>query len=90
MLNDKEIIPQSKTLGKGYAYLFSIALTGLLCWQSVDAKYSSKSGLDIHTKDVPVHVLGGYLFLVASALGFNTDKLAIALGSALSGGRKLE
>lgn len=83
--------PNRKTsLGKGYAYLFAIAVTALLCWQSVDVKYTKSDGLEWQTKEVPVHLLVGYLFLVGSSLGFNTDALAVALGNALSQGRRLE
>lgn len=73
-----------KTCGKGYSYLFAIALTGLLCWQSNAIKYSKADGWEWQTKEVPAHVLYGYLFLVASTLGFDTDKLASAVGRTLS------
>lgn len=95
---NKDLIPlncdscpnKKTTLGKGYAYLFAIAITGLLCWQSVDIKSTKNEGLEWHTKEVPVHLLAGYVFLVASSLGFNTDAIAVALGNALSQGRRLE
>jgi hypothetical protein len=80
---------REKTLSKGYSYLFAVALTVLLGFQGLDGKVSSAHGIEIKTKEVPMLVLGGYIFLVAGALGFDTDSLAAAFGNALSAGRKL-
>lgn len=63
-------------IGKGYSYLFSILLTCLLAWQSVDVKYSKTQGWEAKTKDVPIALLIPCLFLIAGALGINTDPLA--------------
>lgn len=67
-------------LGKGYSFLFSIALTVLMVWQSCDVKYSAQSGLEVKTRDVPLAILVPSFFLIAGALGLNTDPLAQALG----------
>lgn len=71
-------------LGKGYSFLFSIALTVLVAWQSCDVKYSDQRGLEIQTRDVPLAILVPSFFLIAGALGLNTDPLAQALGRFLS------
>ncbi len=71
-------------LGKGYSFLFSIALTVLLVWQSVDIKYSSQGGLEVKTRDIPLGILLPSFLLIAGALGINTDPIAEKLGSFLS------
>jgi hypothetical protein len=71
-------------LGKGYSFLFSVALTVLLVWQSVDVKYSSQGGLEVKTRDIPLGILLPSFLLIAGALGINTDPIAQKLGSFLS------
>lgn len=63
-------------LGKGYSYLFSIILTALLVWQSCEIKYAKGLGWELKTKDVPIALLIPSLFLIAGALGVNTDPIA--------------
>lgn len=85
-----ETCPNRKTtLGKGYSYLFAILLTALLGWSSITFKYSRSQGLEVTTRDLPAHILIGYLILVGGALGINTDKIASSLGAALSSGKEL-
>ena len=72
-------------LGKGYSFLFSLALTALLAWQSVDLKYSRIDGLEIKTRDVPLALLLPSLILIAGALGINTDPIAQKFGGLLGG-----
>lgn len=84
-----ETCPNRKTtLGKGYSYLFVILLTILLGWSSINLKYRSQ-GVNIETRDVPVHILIGYLVLVGGILKINTDKAAGVLGQFLSSGKQL-
>lgn len=71
-------------LGKGYSFLFSIALTALLAWQSVDVKYSKADGLELKTRDVPLALLLPSLILIAGALGINTDPIAQKFGGLLT------
>ncbi|WP_143755419.1 hypothetical protein [Gloeocapsopsis sp. IPPAS B-1203] len=71
-------------LGKGYSFLFSIALTVLLVWQSCDVKYSDQTGLEIKTRDVPLAILVPSFLLIAGALGINTDPIAQKLGNILT------
>lgn len=76
-------------LGKGYSFLFSIALTALLAWQSCDLKYSKADGWELKTRDVPLALLLPCLLLIAGALGINTDPIAQKMGSVLTkGGRE--
>lgn len=83
-----ETCPNRKTtLGKGYSYLFAILLTALLGWSSITFKYTRSEGLEITTRDLPTHILIGYLFLVGGSLGLNTDKIAESLGSVLLNGK---
>ena len=85
-----ENCPNRKTsLGKGYSYLFAILLTALLTWSSITFKYNRAQGLDVTTRDVPPHILIGYLILVGVALGINTDKIAASLGTVLNSGKEL-
>jgi hypothetical protein len=71
-------------LGKGYSFLFSIALTVLLAWQSCDVMYSRSKGLEVKTRDIPMAIFLPSFFLIAGALGLNTDPIAQTLGRFLS------
>ena len=75
---------QIKQLGKGYSFLFSLAVTALLAWQSVDVKYTRDDGWVFQSKEVPIALLIPCALLIAGALGINTDPLAQKLGSILS------
>lgn len=75
---------QIKQLGKGYSFLFSLAVTGLLAWQSVDIKYTRASGWELSTKEVPIALLIPCCLLIAGALGLNTDSMAQKVGAVLS------
>ena len=75
---------QIKQLGKGYSFLFSLAVTALLAWQSVDVKYTRNDGWQLASKEVPIALLIPCALLIAGALGINTDPLAQKLGSILS------
>lgn len=74
---------QMKQLGKGYSFLFSLAVTALLAWQSVDVKYTRDGGWSLASKEVPIALLIPCTLLIAGALGINTDPLAQKLGSIL-------
>lgn len=75
---------QIKQLGKGYSFLFSLAVTALLVWQSVNIKYNKNEGWQLESKEVPLALLIPCAFLIAGALGINTDPLAQTLGKILS------
>lgn len=75
---------QIKQLGKGYSFLFSLAVTALLAWQSVDVKYTRNDGWQLASKEVPIALLIPCALLSAGALGISTDPLAQKLGSLLS------
>lgn len=75
---------KDKQLGKGYSLLFSVAIVGLLLWQSVTIKYSRDKGWDIANKEVPLALSIPCCFLVAGALGINTDPIAQKLGKFLT------
>lgn len=86
---DKHICPldcpnRSTKLGKGYSFLFAIALTALLAWQSCDVKYTKADGLELKTRDTPIGLLMASFFLIAGSLGMNTDPIAERLGKLLS------
>lgn len=70
-------------LGKGYTFLFCIAITFLLIQQSIGVKYSSREGLELNSRDIPLMLLVPCLFLIAGAVGINTDKLAEKIGGFL-------
>lgn len=75
---------REKQLGKGYSFLFSLAITGLLAWQSINIKYTRAQGWELQSKEVPIALLIPCALLIAGALGINTDPLAQKLGSILS------
>jgi len=71
-------------LSKGYCFLFSISITALLAWQSIDLQYTKGNGLELKTRDVPLALLLPSMLLIAGALGINTDPIAQKLGAALT------
>lgn len=75
---------QIKQIGRGYSFLFSLAITALLAWQSINVKYSRATGWELESKEVPIALLIPSAFLIAGALGINTDPLAQKLGKILS------
>lgn len=77
---------KQQQLGKGYSFLFALALTGLLTISSFDFRYSRDKGWEVSTRDIPLLVLIPSLFLIAGALGINTDPIAERLGAILSKG----
>lgn len=80
--------PNRKTaLGKGYSYLFALALTGLLVWQSASISYDKEKGWTLATRDLPMTLLIPVLGLIATALGLPTDTLASGVGKILTGGK---
>jgi hypothetical protein len=74
---------REKQLGKGYSFLFAIALTGLLGFSSLEFKYSRDRGVEVSSRDIPLVILIPGVFLIAGALGINTDPLAQLLGAFL-------
>lgn len=74
-------------LGKGYSYLFALALTGLLVWQSASIGYDREKGWSLATKDLPLTLLIPVLVLIGTALGLPTDTLASSVGKVLTGGK---
>lgn len=75
-------------LGKGYSYLFSIILTGILLSLRFDLKYSRINGTEFETKDVPPHLTIGLIILIGSSLGVKTDGIADTVGKLLSSGQE--
>lgn len=75
-------------IGKGYFYLFSIILTGILLSLRFDLKYSRINGTEFETKDVPPHLTIGLIILLGSSLGVKTDGLANTVGRLLSSGQE--
>lgn len=92
MLPDKDSIDcpftcpnrKQQQMGKGYSFLFAIAVTVLLAFSGLDLRYSKDKGLELSTKDLSPWLLVAGTFLIAGALGINTDPLAQTLGSILS------
>lgn len=78
-----------KQMGKGYSYLFAIALTTFLGFQAIHFKADSDHW-EISLSPVPVQIWIPGVTLIASVLGLDTDKLAEALGVLLSGKRDEE
>jgi hypothetical protein len=74
---------REKQLGKGYSFLFAIALTALLGFSGLDFKYSRERGVEVSSRDIPPLVLIPGVFLIAGALGINTDPIAQLLGAFL-------
>lgn len=77
-------------IGKGYSYLFSIILTGILLSLRFDLKYSSVNGTEVTTRDVPTHLTIGLIILIGSSLGIKTDELANTVGKFLSSGQEIK
>ena len=74
--------PESR-IGKGYSYLFAIALTTLIAGQSVNISLKNgKDGLEwaIATRELNTQVFYPYVMLIAAILGVPTDALALAFG----------
>lgn len=78
---------REKHLGKGYSFLFAIALTGLLGFSSLEFKYSRDKGVEVSSRDIPLVILIPGVFLIAGALGINTDPIAALLGAFLDRGK---
>ena len=78
---------REKQLGKGYSFLFAIALTALLGFSGLDLKYSRDKGVEVSSRDIPPLILVGGVFLIAGALGINTDPIAQVLGAFLDRGK---
>lgn len=74
---------REKQLGKGYSFLFAIALTALLGFSGLEFKYSREKGVEVSSRDIPPLVLIPGVFLIAGALGINTDPIAQLLGAFL-------
>lgn len=88
------ITPPSKDsrLGKGYSYLFAIALTTFIAVQSIDLKFKTNSSGDfeiaIATRELNTQIFLPCVGLIAGILGLPTDAIALALGQLLSKGRE--
>lgn len=74
---------REKQLGKGYSFLFAIALTVLLGFSGLEFRYSRDKGVEVSNRDIPLVILIPGVFLIAGALGINTDPLAQLLGAFL-------
>jgi hypothetical protein len=46
-----------KQLGKGYSFLFAIALTALLGFSGLEFRYSRGMGVEVSSRDIPPLVL---------------------------------
>lgn len=79
-------------LGKGYSYGIAIALTVFITMQSLNFQFKNNKAGDFEVefgfREVPLKVFAPCVFLIASALGFSTDGVAIAFGHFLELGRK--
>lgn len=75
---------KQQQMGKGYSFLFAIAVTALLGFSGLDLRYSKHKGLELSTKELSPWILVAGTFLIAGAPGINTDPLAQTLGSILS------
>ena len=78
---------REKQLGKGYSFLFAIALTVLLGLSGFELRYSRDKGVEASSRDIPLVILIPGVFLIAGALGINTDPIARVLGAFLDRGR---
>lgn len=78
---------REKELGKGYSFLFAIALTALLGFSGLQFRYSQEKGVDISSRDIPLVILIPGVLLIAGALGINTDPIAQVLGAFLNRGK---
>jgi hypothetical protein len=74
-----------KSTGKFYCYLASAVFTGLVCWSSVDLKYSNANGLDIQTKQAPVYIWGGYFFAICGLMGLDLEGMTVAATKLIAG-----
>jgi hypothetical protein len=74
---------KQQQLGKGYSFLFAIALTALLGFSGLTIHYSRERGIEISSRDIPPYVLIPGVFLIAGALGINTNPIAQLLGTFL-------
>lgn len=78
---------KQQQLGKGYSFLFAIALTALLGFSGLEFRYSREKGVEVSSRDIPLAILIPGVFLIAGALGINTDPIAQVLGAFLDRGK---
>ncbi|WP_138503400.1 hypothetical protein [Nostoc sp. PA-18-2419] len=84
------ITPPSKDsrLGKGYSYLFAIALTSIIASQSVNVQFkiNSKSEFEasVATRELNTQIFLPCVILIAAILGLPTDAIALAVGKILT------
>lgn len=84
---------KTATIGKGYSYLFAIALTFFVALQSIEASFSSEGDavkIKIATREVNTQIFFPCVALIATILGVNTDSIALAFGQFLSPSPKSE
>lgn len=75
---------KQQQMGKGYSFLFAITVTIIIGLSGLDMKYSKSQGWEVSSKDLSPWLLIGGSFLIAGALGINTDPLAQTIGAILS------
>ncbi len=83
--------PKDSQIGKGYSYLFALALTAVIASQSVNVQFKfNKSGIEfaIATRELNAQIFYPCVVLIAGILGLPTDAIALALGQFLTKGRE--
>ena len=78
---------RSKKMGKGYSYFLALVLTMFLGSQSLRLKVDG-NGWEIGVEPVPMHVFIPGIAVIASVLGFETDRLMSGFGGLLTKGEK--
>jgi hypothetical protein len=80
-------IPTESRIGKGYSYLFALALTFLLAGQSVSISFQAEKNsfqFAIATRELNPQIFYPCVMLIAAILGIPTDALALAFGKLLA------
>ncbi|WP_414755581.1 hypothetical protein [Anabaena sp. CCY 9910] len=80
--------PKDSRIGKGYSYLFAIALTAILVSQSIGIKFQTNSkrefNISIESRELNAQLFTAGVGLIATILGLPTDAIALAIGKFLS------
>lgn len=84
--------PKESRLGKGYSYLFAIALTAVVASQSLFISFETNKAGDfkiaVHSRELNAQIFIPCVALIAGILGLPTDTIALALGQILTKGRE--
>ena len=75
-------------LGKGYSYLFALALTTVIVSQSINinfkTNYKGDFEIAIATRELNTQIFIPCVILIAGILGLPTDAIALAFGKILT------